>query len=114
MTQTTVSTHVLDQVRGAPAQGVPVVMERLDDADGWILVTTGSTDTDGRIRELLPTGSEGIGTFRLVFGTGEWFETQGTVAFYPSVSIQFVVTEPGHYHVPRLLSPFGYSTYRGS
>lgn len=110
----TVSTHVLDLVRGAPAVGVPVVFERLDDADGWILVTDAVTDADGRIRELLPEGSEAVGTFRLVFDTGAWFESQGTVGFYPSVSVLFALTEARHYHVPLLLGPYGYSTYRGS
>ena len=114
MKPTTISTHVLDLVKGAPAVGMPVVMERLDDADGWVQVTAAQTDSDGRVRELLPAESDGIGVFRLVFDTGTWFVMQGTVGFYPSVPILFEVSSGGHYHVPLLLGPFGYSTYRGS
>ena len=104
-----ITTHVLDTSRGCPAAGVPVVLERAVDA-GWEPVGRGTTDEDGRARELLGSTPE-PGRYRLTFDTGSYLEA----GFYPEVSVTFMV-EPGeeHYHVPLLLSPFGYSTYRGS
>ena len=103
----TLSTHVLDAVRGVPAAGIGVALhagaDRLDFAD---------TDSDGRIGKL---GSElSPGTYRLVFDTGTYFAAQRLEAFFPEVTIAFVVTTERHYHVPLLLSPFAFSTYRGS
>jgi 5-hydroxyisourate hydrolase len=104
-----ISTHVLDTSRGCPAAGVPVVLERAVDT-GWEPVWRGTTDADGRAGELLGANAA-PGRYRLTFDTGSYLEG----GFYPEVSVTFVV-EPGeeHYHVPLLLSPFGYSTYRGS
>jgi 5-hydroxyisourate hydrolase len=103
-----VSTHVLDAVAGRPAAGMTV---RLVDENG--LVAEGTTDADGRCR--LVEGATGAGAHRLVFGTGDWFATQGRETFYPEVVLTFAVREPAeHHHVPLLLSPFAYSTYRGS
>ncbi|WP_067815647.1 hydroxyisourate hydrolase [Nocardia inohanensis] len=102
------STHVLDAVRGAPATGVAVT---LFDSGGNELAS-GSTDADGRVGALGPDLSPGI--HRLVFGTADYFAAQGVDAFYPEVSIAFTVGSERHYHVPLLLSPFAYSTYRGS
>ena len=103
-----VSTHVLDSVLGKPAMGVAVRLFS-DDA----LLAEGVTDTDGRCR--LVDGATGLGTHRLVFATGPWFTDQGRDTFYPEVVLTFVVHEPGeHHHVPLLLAPFAYSTYRGS
>jgi 5-hydroxyisourate hydrolase len=102
-----VTTHVLDTARGRPAPGVPVVLERAADP-GWEVVGRGVTDADGRARELLDS-PPGAGRYRLTF------DTSAHSAFYPEVSITFVVADgEEHYHVPLLLSPFGYSTYRGS
>jgi 5-hydroxyisourate hydrolase len=99
------STHVLDAARGRPARGVPVRLDRRD-GDGWAHVADGRTDEDGRVRDLPPPGE---GTYRLVF------DTAGHSDFYPEVTVAFNVTDPGeHYHVPLLLSPYAYSTYRGS
>ena len=99
------STHVLDAVRGRPARGVPVRLDRRD-GDGWHRVAEGRTDGDGRVRDL-PPPEEGV--YRLVFDTADHSD------FYPEVSVAFTVTDPGeHYHVPLLLSPYAYSTYRGS
>lgn len=104
------STHVLDAVNGTPAVGIRVALFR--DSDGEI--STAATDADGRIAELLP-GPIDSGTYRLSFDTGQYFESLGTPTFYPEVSISFTVADPlAHYHVPLLLSPFAYSTYRGS
>ena len=101
------STHVLDAVSGRPAVGVPVHLER----DG-VVVAEAVTDADGRVREL---GDVGPGTWRIAFDTGAYFEATGQQGFYPEVVVAFTVTEPErHHHVPLLLSPFAYSTYRGS
>ncbi|NMR20681.1 hydroxyisourate hydrolase [Cellulomonas fimi] len=114
-----VTTHVLDAVSGAPAVGVGLVLSRraVSDADadaGLVPVATGVTDADGRNRVLGPERLE-PGTYRLVFATGAYFAAQGVATFYPEVLVDFVL-EPDreHVHVPILLSPFAYSTYRGS
>lgn len=108
-----ITTHVLDTARGCPAAGVPVVLERLGDS-GWQPVGQGTTDSDGRVGDLLSSVPE-EGRHRLTFDTGSYFHAVGGAGFYPEVSVTFIVV-PGeeHYHVPLLLSPFGYSTYRGS
>lgn len=111
---TSVSTHVLDNARGRPAAGVPVTLFRVSEAGLAAPVAAAVTDGDGRVGRLgepdLPAG-----TYRLVFDTGAYFAACGQRAFYPEVAISFAATEPdGHYHVPLLLSPFAYSTYRGS
>ncbi|HEV3468100.1 MAG TPA: hydroxyisourate hydrolase [Pyrinomonadaceae bacterium] len=110
-----ITTHVLDTARGRPAEGVPVRLEEVRDGGGRLL-GRGTTDADGRLRELLPPGQAlREGTYRLTFDTAAYFSAQGTSSFYPSVEIVFVVRDAAeHYHVPLLLSPFGYSTYRGS
>jgi 5-hydroxyisourate hydrolase len=111
----TVSTHILDAVAGGPARGVSVELSVRDDSRSWRSVETGVTDADGRIRFAAETAS---GVYRLTFATGLYFSNHGLVGFYPEVVITFstVTLEgaPGHYHVPLLLSPYAYSTYRGS
>jgi 5-hydroxyisourate hydrolase len=103
-----VSTHVLDAVLGRPAAGMTV---RLLDDRG--VVASGVTDADGRCR--LTQEATSAGALRLVFGAGEWFAAQGRETFWPEVVLTFTVREPAeHHHVPLLLSPFSYSTYRGS
>jgi len=104
----TITTHVLDTARGRPAAGVATVLER-EAGDGWERVGNAATDADGRVPGF---DAAGPGRFRLTFDTGGYL---GAAAFYPRVTIEFMV-EAGaeHYHVPLLLSPFGYSTYRGS
>ena len=105
----TLSTHVLDAVSGTPAAGVSVT---LTDAASAVLATA-TTDDDGRVRSIaedLPTG-----VYRLLFDTGSYFDAHGIAAFYPEVVIAFEVTDDvPHFHVPLLLSPYAYSTYRGS
>ncbi|RFU43131.1 hydroxyisourate hydrolase [Actinomadura logoneensis] len=101
------STHVLDAAKGEPARGVPVTLERREDG-GYRRIAEARTDGDGRIRDW---GGAGItaGTYRLVF------DTAGLSDFFPEVVVAFTVADPGrHHHVPLLLSPFAYSTYRGS
>ena len=112
----TVSTHILDAVAGAPARGVSVELSLRDDDRSWRSVETGVTDADGRIRFAAETAS---GVYRLTFANGLYFANHGLAGFYPEVVITFSTitlddAAPGHYHVPLLLSPYSYSTYRGS
>jgi 5-hydroxyisourate hydrolase len=107
------SSHVLDGTRGEPAAGVFVRWEHLVDAR-WKRVAQAATGDDGRITDWGGADTE-VGTHRLVFGSGEYFAAQGVATFYPEVVVVFTVTDAGrHHHVPLLLSPFAYSTYRGS
>ncbi len=113
MTRSHVTTHVLDAATGRPASGVGVALEQLD-AGSWIPLALAATDEDGRVGEL---GAErlGAGVYRVRFATGDWFARSGVTTFYPEVLIVFeIASEDEHYHVPLLLSPFAYSTYRGS
>ncbi len=109
-----ITTHVLDTARGRPAAGVSVVLE-IQAGASWTELARGTTSADGRVAELLPGGRLDKAVYRLRFDTASYFRSQGVSGFYPHVSIAFEVREPGeHHHVPLLLSPFGYSTYRGS
>jgi len=112
----TLSTHVLDAVTGGPAVGITVTLARREDGSdgGWTELSTATADGDGRVRDLAPSGLE-PGVHRMVFATGEYFTATNQTGFYPEVSVVFEVTDTGrHYHVPLLLSPFAFSTYRGS
>jgi 5-hydroxyisourate hydrolase len=115
-TTNTITTHVLDTMLGQPARGIFVVLEHLEGNGAATPVGSGTTDNDGRIADLLFQG--GVldqGTYRLRFATGPYFAAARRDTFYPEVTIQFVVRSGAqHYHVPLLLSPFGYTTYRGS
>ncbi len=107
-----VTTHVLDAARGRPAAGIPVRLEALDERA--TVLASATTDEDGRVPELGPDRVE-PGTYRLVFDTATYFAASGQTGFYPEVAITFTIADPAqHYHVPVLLSPFAYSTYRGS
>jgi 5-hydroxyisourate hydrolase len=110
-----ITTHILDVSQGRPARGVRVALE-FRDADGWRAVGAGVTDADGRARDLLaPDAAFSAGEYRLTFDTGAYFAEHRTASFYPQVTVCFTVRDAAqHYHVPLLLSPFGYSTYRGS
>jgi 5-hydroxyisourate hydrolase len=110
-----ITTHVLDTSLGRPARGVPVTLE-IEAAGGWKLVGKGRTDADGRISGFLPKGETAApGVYRLIFDTGKYFSARQLKTFYPQISVVFRIGDPAqHYHVPLLLSPFGYSTYRGS
>lgn len=111
-----ITTHVLDVTRGRPAGGVPVTLEIEESEGAWAALGRGETDADGRLRNLLPDDARlQAGVYRLTFGTGRYFASIGAEGFYPYVQVVFELREAGeHYHVPLLLSPYGYSTYRGS
>jgi 5-hydroxyisourate hydrolase len=111
-----ITTHVLDTARGRPAGGVAVVLEFRGAEDGWTELACGQTNTDGRLTTLLPDGAVlPSGIYRLRFATGDYYSAQKLLGFYPEIQVSFRVDDPTvHYHVPLLLSPFGYSTYRGS
>jgi 5-hydroxyisourate hydrolase len=110
------TTHVLDTARGEPAAGVGVRLEHVTGA-GPKEIGRASTDADGRVRDLGPQRLE-PGTYRLTFGTGEYLartDSGRDRVFFPEVTVTFSVDgQAPHYHVPLLLSPFGYTTYRGS
>ena len=107
-----ITTHVLDTARGCPARAVPITLAFLE-GDAWVLVGAGATDDDGRLRTLTPAGPVAPGRYRLSFDTATYFGD--APAFFPVADIHFTVVDgAAHYHVPLLLAPFGYSTYRGS
>ena len=104
----TLSTHVLDLSRGRPAVGVAVTVTSVAGEH----VAAGATDDDGRVRPL--GGPLEAGDYRLRFDTADYFQRTGTAGLYPEVVVAFTITADEHYHVPLLLTPHGYSTYRGS
>ena len=110
-----ITTHVLDTARGRPAAGVPVTLESKG-GDGWTTVGRGATDADGRLRDLAPPDFVlREGEYRLTFDAGAYLSASGADGFYTEVVVSFVVRDAAsHYHVPLLLSPYGYTTYRGS
>ncbi len=111
-----VSTHVLDTAKGAPASGVPVRLDRRDSTGEWSALGSGQTDQDGRCDQLLPDGTtlhEGL--YRVAFDTAGYFAASNQEGLYPVVEITFRVRSgDSHFHIPLLLSPNGYTTYRGS
>ena len=109
-----ITTHVLDTATGRPAKGVPLVLE-LEEGGAFRELSRGETDDDGRCRTLLAEGALKPGTYRLTFDTKAYLSASGRKGFYPYAQIVFEVEDAGvHHHVPLLLSPYGYSTYRGS
>lgn len=106
----TLSTHVLDTALGKPAKGVHVVLKH-----GGAILGSGTTDADGRVKDIAgPAIRLNAGEYSLTFSVAEYFRKSGTPSFYSDIVVTFMVTDEGHYHVPLLVSPFGYSTYRGS
>ena len=109
-----ISTHILDTARGRPAEGVAVTLLREQPSGGLAVVKAGTTDADGRVKGLVE-GQPATGLYAIRFAVAEYFGRLGVESFYPSVEVRFVVkSATEHYHVPLLLNPFGYSTYRGS
>ncbi len=111
-----ITTHILDITSGRPALGVSVTLEQRTPVAIWQIIGKGVTDADGRLRDLLTPGTSlMIGHYRLTFDTETYFAQQRIEGFYPQVVVAFTVRDASsHYHIPLLLSPFGYSTYRGS
>lgn len=110
-----ITTHVLDTSLGKPAAGVPVVLEVEEIGTGWKQVGRGETDKDGRLRDLMGEETLVEGRYRLTFDTHVYFADRKIAALYPQVSVVFSVRNAAeHHHIPLLLSPFGYTTYRGS
>jgi len=112
----TISTHVLDLARGIPATGMGVTLEIYRPDRGWVKLGEKETDPNGRVNEFTKPGSAlDPGHYRLTFEVGEYFRAHGEPTFYPEVPVVFEVRDPTQgYHVPLLVSPFGYTTYRGS
>jgi 5-hydroxyisourate hydrolase len=111
-----ITTHVLDTSVGRPASGVAVHLERADADDGWETIGRAETDADGRVRHLVADGATVTGgVYRLTFSTAAYFRRSNTPTFYPYVIVVFEIADAtAHHHVPLLINPFGYSTYRGS
>ena len=110
-----ITTHVLDTSSGTPAAGVPVTLELQISPTKWKTLARGSTDSGGRLSNLLAQGRLTKGIYRLTFDTKSYFRKQQIRSFYPRVTVIFAVRDgKQHYHIPLLLSPYGYSTYRGS
>ena len=109
-----ITTHILDTTKGKPAFGVTITLLQ-QAGDNWQEIARGVTNSDGRIADLLPKEKQlELGVYKMKFDTQEYFAQDGTANFYPFVEIVFNVANTEHYHVPLLLNPFGYSTYRGS
>ncbi len=111
----TISTHVLDTARGMPARGVRVTLQRSTAGHKWEDLAMGSTNADGRVPDLLAKETNlAEGMYRIRFDVSAYFSEHRTKSFYPYIEVVFELAADGHYHVPLLLSPWGYSTYRGS
>ena len=111
-----ITTHVLDTSQGCPGANILVRLEKYKTDGNWREVSSGTTDKDGRIMDLLAEEDLlGTGVYQMIFETAPYFEKQRIPFFYPEIEIRFLLSHPEqHYHIPLLLSPFGYSTYRGS
>lgn len=111
-----ITTHILNTSLGKPASGVDIWLEIEKSTGVFTQIGQGTTDNDGRVKTLLKSDHHlAVGNYRLRFATGSYFQSLGTSCFYPTVEICFRIESPSeHYHVPLLLNPFGYSTYRGS
>jgi 5-hydroxyisourate hydrolase len=109
-----ISTHVLDTTRGRPAAGLAVTLRRRGPDGDWSVVARAVTDADGRVKDL-SNGRVAAGDYRLEFATGKYFTESGADVFYPEVFVTVIAGDgDAHLHVPLLLSPFGYSTYKGT
>ena len=111
-----ITLHILDTSQGKPGVGIPVVLEYKTHSSGWQNIANGITNIDGRINDLLsPNDVFQLGHYRLIFETDTYFLLSNIECFFPHITVSFVVKDTtDHYHVPLLLSPFGYTTYRGS
>ncbi|KAB7727384.1 hydroxyisourate hydrolase [Rudanella paleaurantiibacter] len=109
------SSHILDVSKGQPASDVTIRLERLNpQSKQWVRVDEKATDRNGRISDFLPAKAENGGTYKLTFLVDEYFRKNGVASFYPFIEVVFEIKGSDHYHIPITLSPYGYSTYRGS
>lgn len=109
------STHILDVAKGIPAPDVRIKLEKYNNqSKTWTFVDEKKTDTNGRISDFLPSENANSGIFKLIYYTRDYFDKNNTESFYPFVEVVFEIRDKNHYHVPITLSPYGYSTYRGS
>ena len=110
-----ITSHVLDTALGVPARNLAVRLDAWDQSAGWRTLAERVTGGDGRVPDLMGGAPFGPGVYRLTFATGDYFRASGRPAFYPRVEVIFdVAAADQHYHIPLLVSPFGYSTYRGT
>jgi len=108
------TTHILDTTKGMPARNVKIILYR-NENDQWVEVAKGITNKDGRVADLLQIDVLlETGNYKMRFETKEYFDKEGVATFYPFVEIVFTIATKEHYHIPLLLNPFSYSTYRGS
>jgi 5-hydroxyisourate hydrolase len=108
------TTHILDTTKGKPAPGVRISLYQQHNEE-WKEIGIGTTNSDGRVSDLLKKDTLlGMGIYKMRFETGEYFDKQGIQSFYPFVEIVFNINTQEHYHIPLLISPHGYNTYRGS
>lgn len=108
------SSYVLDITTGKPAAGIKVKLEKLKDDKSWESIEDKITDDNDRIGDFLPSVKENKGTYKIIFYTAEYFKQQNINTFYPYIEVVFNISDQKHYHVPITLSPYGYSTYKGS
>jgi 5-hydroxyisourate hydrolase len=110
-----ISTHILDMVGGKPAKDIQLRLEKQNTLGDWRLLTSARTDEDGRCAQLLPEGEElSAGVYRLIFDTGSYYALLKVDTLHPVVEVTFQARDESHFHIPLLLSPNGYTTYRGS
>jgi 5-hydroxyisourate hydrolase len=109
-----ITAHVLDTALGRPAQQLEIRLDALNDRGEWVRLGERTTDASGRVSDLLAGAAIARCSYRLTFETAAYFERIGQAVFYPRIEVVFVAGLAEHYHIPLLLSPFGYSTYRGS
>lgn len=110
------SSHILDINTGRPAQGVKIVLSKLSGENNWSVMEERTTDGNGRVKDFLEkrTGADNRGVYKLTYYVVPYFESQAQDTFYPFIDVVFEIKDDSHYHVPITLSPYGYSTYRGS
>jgi 5-hydroxyisourate hydrolase len=110
-----ITTHVLDTSKGQPAEGIRISLQRPIGDNRWEDIVSGITNDDGRISDFLSEDQKiEPGTYRMLFETRAYFDKEGKEGFYPEVPVIFEIKDTEHYHIPLLLNPFGYTTYRGS
>ena len=109
-----ITTHVLDTANGKPAEGIKITLQKPRGNDRWENICSGTTNNDGRIPDFMGDFTIEPGIYRMLFDTGSYFKKEGIRGFYPYAPVVFEITDTEHYHIPLLLNPYGYSTYRGS